>query len=129
MRASAARTGDQYRDVQSKLAAEVAAHSADRLLLAELRPEAEQLTSTNHKLTAALAVAQLQAAVGVDALLSEVIVILISRCTLNVRHFFQAGFSSLSSKTPEQQASFLSKAKVRECFLLRFRVLTSCVIP
>ena len=72
MRASAAKLGDQYHDVQAKLAAEVATHSAERLVLAELRPKIEQLTSINHKLTAALAVAQLQAAVGVEDLLSEV---------------------------------------------------------
>jgi hypothetical protein len=78
LRAAVAQMGDEHRDVQSKLAAAVSAHSADRLLLAKLRPKVDQLTSINHKLTAALAVAQLQAAVGVDFLLSEVILLLMS---------------------------------------------------
>ena len=71
LRTSAAELNDKYRDVQSQLAAEIASQLADRSLLAELRPKVEQLTSLNHNLTAALAVAQLQTAVGVDDLLSQ----------------------------------------------------------
>ncbi len=72
-RASAAERDDKYRDIQSKLAAEIAAHSSCRQYLAELHPKVELLTSLNQKLSAALAVAQLQTAVGVDDLLSQAI--------------------------------------------------------
>ena len=63
----------RYREMQSQCATEATAAAADRLHLAEVIPTVEKLTGLNHKLTAALAVAQLQAAAGISDLLSQVL--------------------------------------------------------
>jgi hypothetical protein len=72
LRESAALIQHKYCELQSRCAAEDAAASADRVRLSGVLREVEQLTSLNQKLSAALAVSQLQAAVGVQELLSEV---------------------------------------------------------
>ena len=73
LRETFAEVEGKYRELQSKFAAEISDASADRLRLTEVLPKVGELTCLNHKLAAALAVAQLQAAVGVQGLLSQVI--------------------------------------------------------
>ena len=72
MQEASAQMEGRYRELQSQCAAEVSDAAADRLHLAEVVPRVDKLTSINHKLTAALAVAQLQAAAGINDLLSQV---------------------------------------------------------
>ncbi len=107
------RLEEQIRGVQSTCAAEVSAACADRALHKETLEKVQQLTSLNHKLTAAVAVAQLQAAAGVQDLLSQVVPAPLRASHIFYNSTFQVGLSSLSSKSPEHQAEFLSKAKVR----------------
>ncbi len=76
-----------------------------------MHPKLGELSCINHKLSAALAVAQLQAAVGVQSLLSQVRHVCTSTAFFADK-FLQAGLSALSSKTPQQQAAFLVNAKV-----------------
>ncbi len=73
MQEAAAQMDSRYREMQSQCATEAAAAAADRLHLAEVIPTVEKLTGLNHKLTAALAVAQLQTAAGISDLLSQVL--------------------------------------------------------
>ncbi len=95
------RLEEQYRGMQSTCAAEVAAACADRALHKETLQKVQQLTSLNHKLTAAVAVAQLQAAVGVQDLLSQVVPALV-----RASHFFTIEFFRLDC--PRCQANRLS---------------------
>ncbi len=59
--------------MQSRCAAEETAACSERALRKETLQKVEHLTGLNQKLTAAVAVVQLQAAVGVQDLLSQVI--------------------------------------------------------
>ena len=128
LRESVSEVEGKYREVQSKCAAEVAAASVDRLRLTEVLPKVEGLTCLNHKLAAALAVSQLQAAVGVQGLLSQVV----PRCGFELciaDTLLQAGLSSLSIKTPQQQAVFLLNAKVfSACSLFVFIISVGAVM-
>jgi hypothetical protein len=83
LRESAGRLEEQYRDIQSRCAAEETAAYSERALRKETLQKVEHLTGLNQKLTAAVAVVQLQAAVGVQDLLSQVISAL-----LQPAHFF-----------------------------------------
>jgi hypothetical protein len=102
--------------MQSRCAAEENAACSERALHKETLQKVEHLTGLNQKLTAAVAVVQLQAAVGVQDLLSQVISALLHAAHFVYRLFFQAGLSSLSSKSSQHQAEFLSNAKVRTTY-------------
>jgi hypothetical protein len=91
LRESAAQAEGRFLELQSKLAAEAATASTDRLRLAESLSKTEALTSLNHKLTAALAVVQLRAAVGVQDLLSQVISRIFACSLYSCRSAFAGG--------------------------------------